>query len=400
MCAAKTKVSASLHKTQGLERLVPTQRNRTLQTPERSPQHPQLTKRLQVAIVAPSLKWVGGQSAQADLLMRHWKDDPDVEASFIAVDQEFPAFLSWAENVPYLRTVLREPLYGLRLYRKLQNVDIAHVFSASYWSFLLGPALAMLIAHMLGKKVLINYRSGEAADHLERSRLAIRLLTSADLLVVPSGYLARVFDGFGLSARAVPNVIDTSQFIYRERHPLKPKLICPRGFGPYYQVDLVVRAFRDIQEKFVDATLSLPGKGSLENNIRRLVRELKLRRVEFPGAVSRDKIGTYYDQADIFVNASYVDNMPVSILEAFAAGTPVVSTAPEGVRYIVEHERTGLLCEPGDWQALGANVIRLLRDPDFARCLAQNAHEESHRYRWEVIRAQWLEAYQSLILEK
>jgi glycosyltransferase involved in cell wall biosynthesis len=50
--------------------------------------------------------------------------------------------------------------------------------------------------------------------------------------------------------------------------------------------------------------------------------------------------------------------MPVSILEAFASGTPVVTTAPEGIRYIVEHERTGLLCEPGDWRALAKNVTR------------------------------------------
>jgi len=58
--------------------------------------------------------------------------------------------------------------------------------------------------------------------------------------------------------------------------------------------------------------------------------------------VDRDEIGKYYDRADIFINASRLDNMPVSILEAFASGTPVVSTAPEGMRYLVEHGRTGL----------------------------------------------------------
>jgi glycosyltransferase involved in cell wall biosynthesis len=49
---------------------------------------------------------------------------------------------------------------------------------------------------------------------------------------------------------------------------------------------------------------------------------------------------------DIFVNASWLDNMPVSILEAFASVTAVITTGPEGIRYIVEHERTGLLSEP------------------------------------------------------
>ena len=88
--------------------------------------------------------------------------------------------------------------------------------------------------------------------------------------------------------------------------------------------------------------------------------------------------------------------MPVSILEAFASGTPVVTTAPEGIRYIVEHERTGLLCEPGDWHALAENVTRLLQNPQFAKQMALNAHEESRRYQWDVVRAQWLRVYRRL----
>ena len=128
-----------------------------------------------------------------------------------------------------------------------------------------------------------------------------------------------------------------------------------------------------------------------------MVRHLKLEDVEFSGPVSREKIGAVYDRADILVNASWLDNMPVSILEAFASGTPVVSTAPEGIRYVVEHERTGLLCAPGDWRALVENVLRLLHEPGLARTLAQNAFEESHNYRWEAVRDRWFEIYSSLL---
>jgi glycosyltransferase involved in cell wall biosynthesis len=340
---------------------------------------------------------VGGQSVQADLLLRYWKDDPEVEAFFIPVDPKFPRYLSWALKVPYLRTILRAPLYWFELCRDLRKADIGHIFSASYTSFLLAPVPALIIARMLGKKVMVNYRSGEAADHLQRSKVAVCLLSCADSCVVPSGYLANVLGNFGLDTRVVPNVIDAGQFTYRSRSPLRPRLICPRGFDTYYRVDLVVRAFRVIKDEFSDATLCLPGKGPLEGEIRDLVRELNLTDVEFPGAVSRDKIGSYYDQADIFINSSYLDNMPVSILEAYAAGTPVVSTAPEGIRYIVEQERTGLLCEPGDWRKLAENTLRLLRDPALARRLAENGAEESKRYLWPAMRSQWLEIYRSMM---
>src|SRR5580692_2961279 len=80
------------------------------------------------------------------------------------------------------------------------------------------------------------------------------------------------------------------------------------------------------------------------------------RRRRFAGRVSQEQIGAFYDRADIFINASIVDNMPVSVLEAFVAGLPVVSTAPGGIRYIVEHERTGLLSPPHEWRQLGESV--------------------------------------------
>jgi glycosyltransferase involved in cell wall biosynthesis len=65
--------------------------------------------------------------------------------------------------------------------------------------------------------------------------------------------------------------------------------------------------------------------------------------------------------------------------------------------YLVQHERTGLLSPVGDERALAANVIRLLREPGLARRLAENAHAESQKYTWEVVRGQWLNVYRGLM---
>jgi len=353
--------------------------------------------RIRVALVAPSLRYVGGQAVQADLLMRNWREDPDVDARFVAVDPRFPLGLGWAERVPLLRTVIREPLYAWKLWRALREVDVAHIFSASYTSFLLAPLPAWLVARMRGKKTLINYRSGEARDHLQRSRVARRALAGTDRLIVPSGYLVEVFREFGLKAEIVPNIIDLSQFQYRPRRPVRPHLVCTRGFHPYYGIDVVVRAFAEVQRSYPEAQLDLVGGGALEESIRELVNQLKVPHVNFLGVASRQEIGKFYDRADIFVNASILDNMPVSVLEAFAAGTPVVTTEPEGMKYIVTHDRTGLLSKPGDASALAQNILRVLREPELAARLAQNAYEESSRYRWAAVREQWLNVYASLV---
>jgi glycosyltransferase involved in cell wall biosynthesis len=290
-------------------------------------------------------------------------------------------------------------VYLLSLWGGLKNVDIAHIFSASYWSFVMAPLPACLIARLHGAKTIIHYHSGEARDHLQRFRGVRSVLEDADQLVVPSRYLANVFHEFGLQAQVVPNIVELTQFRFRERKPLRSRLLCTRGFHPYYRIDLVIRAFERIQQDFPEATLELVGKGPLEPQIRNLVRELKLSGVNFAGAVPHHEIAHYYDAADIFINASSLDNMPVSILEAFSSGTPVVTTAPEGMSYLVENERTGLLSPTGDAAALADNAIRLLRAPEFASRLAFNAHEELRRYSWETVRQEWLKIYRSLCPE-
>jgi glycosyltransferase involved in cell wall biosynthesis len=66
------------------------------------------------------------------------------------------------------------------------------------------------------------------------------------------------------------------------------------------------------------------------------------------------------------------------------------------MRYIVDHERTGLLSEPGDAAALAMNILRLLGDSELATKLAQNAFAESNRYAWQSVRDQWLSVYRGL----
>ena len=329
--------------------------------------------------------------------MRLWQNDPDVEVRFLAVDPPLPGPFRWAERIPGLRTILREPIYFWHLWRSLKDVDVAHIFSASYWSFLLAPAPAWFFAKLRGKKTIINYRSGEARDHLQRFGSAKFVLSRVDRIVAPSGYLVDVFRGFGLPAVVVPNLVDLSQFRYRERHPLRSHLVCTRGFHNYYSVDVVVKAFAEVKKDYPEAQLDRVGAGPLESDVRKLVADLNLTGVTFTGVVSRQQIGKYYDDADIFINASWLDNMPVSVIEAFGAGTPVVTTSPESMPYLVENGRTGLLSPVGDERALAANVIRLLREPDLAAQLAKNAYEESRKYTWEVVREQWVEVYRGVL---
>ena len=352
--------------------------------------------KIRVAIVAASSRYVGGQSVQADLLLRHWESDRNVAADFIAIDPPFGPGLRWAERIPFLRTVLREPSYLWSLWRAMKEPDIVHIFSASYWAFLIATVPAWMIARLRGKQTLVHYHSGEARHHLGSFRTARPLLKKMGPIVVPSGYLVEVFREFGLSATAIPNIVDLSEFQYRPRPTIRPHFLCTRGFHPYYGIDVVVRAFAEIKKALPDARLDLVGQGQLEPKIRNLVQELKLSNVNFLGVVPHHQIHEYYSRADIFINASRLDNMPVSILEAYAAGTPVVTTSPEGMHYLVDHDRTGLLSDVDDFGALARNALRLLEEPGLASRLSKNARGRLQESSWPAVREEWLNLYKAL----
>src|SRR6267378_4482770 len=161
-------------------------------------------RRLKVAVVAVSLKKIGGQAVQADRLLRAWRDDPDVDAWLVPVNPVPPKLLRFALDIKYLRTIVNELTYLPLLVRELARADVVHVFSASYFSFLLAPLPAILVARALGRPIVLNYRSGEAPDHLQRSAIARAVLARVDRNVVPSRFLAGVFASFGIDATIIP----------------------------------------------------------------------------------------------------------------------------------------------------------------------------------------------------
>ena len=352
---------------------------------------------LRVAFVAPSLAILGGQAVQADRLLRAWSGDPDVDAYLVPVNPTPPRALRFSTRVKYLRPIVNELLYLPLLSRELSRTDVVHVFSASYSSFLLAPLPAILVARMLGRPVVLNYRSGQAPDHLRRSAIARKTIAAAHRNVVPSSFLLDVFRGFGINATIVPNIVDLDRFRYRERDPLRPLLVATRNFDALYNVATTIRAFRIVQDRWPDAALTLVGGGPQEAGLRALVAELRLRNVAFAGRVRPDEIADFYASSDIYVQSPDIDNMPTSVLEAFASGLPVVSTRAGGVPAILTDGRHGLMARLGDHETIGRNIRQLLEHPAFARGLAREAYATCGACTWTAVRERWLATYRSVL---
>jgi hypothetical protein len=167
-----------------------------------------------ICIVAPSLDILGGQSRQAVRLLAGLRAEPSLEVGFIPHNPRLPGVLRWLQSIKYVRTIVTSLLYWAILLVRIPRYDIVHVFSAAYTSYLLSAMPAVVIARCYRKKVILNYRSGEAEDHLARWRLtALPTVRLADAVVVPSGYLVDVFKRFGVRARAIYNVVELDRFI-------------------------------------------------------------------------------------------------------------------------------------------------------------------------------------------
>jgi glycosyltransferase involved in cell wall biosynthesis len=356
-------------------------------------------QKLRLAIVAPTLRILGGQAVQADRLLSQWRDDPDVDAWLVPVNPLLPRGLRFAASIKYLRTIVTELTYIPLLARELAKADVVHVFSASYSSFLLAPLPAAAIAWILGRPVVLNYHSGEAPDHLARSPLARAVLATVDRNVVPSRFLAGVFHRFGLDAAVVSNTIDLDRFALRERDPLRPRILSTRNLGYPYNVACTLRAFQEIQRCRANASLTLVGGGPDEPALRALAADLGLRNVEFRGRLAPDAIAAAYADHDIYLQSPDIDNIPLSVLEAFASGLPVVSTGVGGVPVMLTHGQHGLLAPPDDHHALAAHVLRLLDDPAMARRLARAAYGTCDACTWSRVRDQWLRIYFSVLTE-
>jgi len=340
---------------------------------------------------------LGGQAVQLARLLEQLRNTPGLEVDFLPMNPRLPGPLRLLQRVKYVRTVATSIGYWILLLSRVRRFDVVHAFSPSYWAFLLGPVPAMLVARAFGRGTLLNYHSGEAEDHLQNWRSAVPLTRLAHRIVVPSGYLREVFARFGLTAEAIHNFVDADAIPFRERTVLRPVFLSNRNHEVHYNVACSIRAFARVQQSTPDASLVVAGYGSQRNQLEELVRSLGVNNVRFTGRVSPLEMGRLLNEADILLNSPDIDNMPLSLIEAQAAGLPIVSTSTGGIPYVVKDGETGLLVPPGDHEGMARASLRLLEEPGLALRLARSARVSClEQFTWPAVQDSWVRVYREL----
>ncbi|MDO8071154.1 glycosyltransferase [Janthinobacterium sp. SUN176] len=340
---------------------------------------------LRIALVGPLPPPAGGMANQTAQLARMLRDD-GAQVQLLAVNG--PLLPPWLARIRYLRAALRLPVHLWRLWRAANTVDLFHIMANSGWSWHLQAAPALWIASLKGKPALLNYRGGEAAAFFARSpRLVAFSLRRASAIVVPSAYLAGVFERHGHTAHIVPNVVDLQRFTHAARGaPASadgPCILVARHLEGLYDNASAVRAFALVRRRYPTARLVLAGGGPQRAALARLARSLGVQdAVRFAGPVDNAAMPALYQASDIVLNPSLADNMPNSVLEALACGVPVVSTNVGGIPALLHDGVTALLVPPGDPAAMAHAIVALLRDPPRARAMADAGLAHAATFGW------------------
>jgi glycosyltransferase involved in cell wall biosynthesis len=165
----------------------------------------------------------------------------------------------------------------------------------------------------------------------------------------------------------------------------KFSLLSTRSFEPIYGNDVLARAFVIAAKKLPGLHLTMLGNGSLMSAIRQIfLVGAVYDRVDFPGQVTYADLPGYYQKADLYLCASHSDGTSISLLEAFACGTPAIVSDIPGNQEWVTPGQNGWLFPDGDSEALASKIIEAYEQHELLSEMGRNARILAEtRANWE-----------------
>jgi len=357
--------------------------------------------KLNIGLIGPLPPPSGGMANQMNQLAQLLQQDG---AKVEIVQVNAPYRPVWIGKIQGARAIFRLLFYIVSLWKAAGRVTLFHVMANSGWSWHLFAAPAICVAYLRGVPVVLHYHGGEAEAFFQRSfrwvNMSLRLVRK---VIVPSGFLVNVFQVHNIKAEIVPNVLDLSRYeatdYEKERESIQtPTIFVARNLEHIYGVDVLIAAFHKVLPNYPKVRLMIAGSGYEEEALKQQCAQLGIKdAVTFTGQIENDQMALYYQKATVAVNPSRADNLPISILEAFAFKVPVVSTDVGGVPCIVDDERTGLLVPSDDASKMASAIKRILEDKTLANRLASEGRREVESYAWPAVKQKLMAVYSAVL---
>jgi glycosyltransferase involved in cell wall biosynthesis len=239
-----------------------------------------------------------------------------------------------------------------------------------------------------------------------RHYLLRSILLSADAITATSHFLRRATAGM---AKKLADRVEVIPFGVS----IPPTVVTPPAEPPLrlcyikahrriYGPDILIKALAQVRERGHDVNLFLAGEGEMTGELRQLCRKLGVDdAVTFVGFIDNANIVDFISDHHVMVMPSHQESFGVAVLEAGAAGRPVIATDIGGVPEVLRPEKTGLMVPPNDVGALADAIARLAEQPQLRAELGRNAREFAQsEYSWDRSLDLMIDLYERLIREK
>jgi phosphatidylinositol alpha-mannosyltransferase len=257
------------------------------------------------------------------------------------------------------------PFLSLMVLRESRSVNIATFHAYAGWS----PA------YEFGKRML---------GHFAR-RLHGRIAVSA----AARHFIDRYFPG---DYKVIPNGVDVHRFAsvkpFARWRDGTPNILFVGRFESRKGIGYLLKAYRILKKRGYDCRLLVIGGGPGEREVRRYIATRRLTGVELLGRVSDEDKTRYFATADIYVSpATGRESFGIVLLEAMAAGTPIVCSDIHGYKGVVRRGREALLVPPRKPKGIAFAVGQLLGDEEMRREMGRNGQERAAEFSWERVTA-------------
>jgi len=275
--------------------------------------------------------------------------------------------------------------------RKRYKVAQIDVFSGKAFFF---AEVSCKLLQLIKKPVVLTLHGGGlpefGAKHPQRMKI---LLQAGNRVATPSDYLKNELKAFHSNIQVIPNPVDISHAIYRQRDKAEPKLIWVRAFHTIYNPLMAIEVLRRLIPIFPQIHLTMVGPDKRDHSLKSVMASVKefglQNQVSVRLGVDHKEIPQLLNKADIFINTSNYDTFPRSIIEAMANGLCVVTTNVGGIPYLAEHLEEALLVPPDQPAEMAEAIRQIIENKQLAQRLSINAHKRAEKYDWSAILPQW-----------
>ncbi len=296
-----------------------------------------------------------------------------------------------------------------------EKPDIMHAF------FVVPSGAVAYILHKKFKIPYIVYLGGSDVPGVDKDRYGIiyKIITPA-IKRIWRHAAATVAASQGLKAYAqkvdsrnkilvLPNGVDLHRFMASK--PARPsknknknknkkiKLLAIGRLIPRKGFQYLINALPEVIKKTKkQCELSIIGSGPYEYELKRLVKQYNLNQhVKFLGLVEYENLPAYYQQADVLINCSYGEGMPLVVLEAMGTGLPIIATKVPGNEELVKDRVNGFLVKPRSSGELAQALIKIINNGKMRQQMAKQSGKTIKNYSWENITEKYVKLYEQAI---